>query len=91
MLRRWRRKSGSKAASVGDAVARSALRDRALRRELDRARMERDILEKPSAYLRRCGGDVRFYRAAWVSLTNERRVPPHPHRLSVITRFFLAM
>ena len=91
MLRRWQR-------GLGDGVVKSAAQpptsimaspaDQAseiakLRRELDRTRMERDILKKavgiPSACsgqaLRRCHDEVQLYRAACRSLAGSRHVP----------------
>ena len=86
MLRRWQRKLGDGIAVPASPAAKppvSAMASPAdqaseiarLRRELDRARMERDILKKPSASLRRCRGEVRLYRAACVYLAGERHVP----------------
>lgn len=72
-LRRWQRKlheSGATPASpaakppvsVMASPADQASEIARMRRELDRARMERDISKKPSASLRRCRGEVRFHR-----------------------------
>jgi transposase-like protein len=46
-----------------------------LRRELDRTRMERDVLKKRSASSRRCPSDVRFHRAACEHLAGASHVP----------------
>ncbi|RKK03499.1 hypothetical protein EBE87_24440 [Pseudoroseomonas wenyumeiae] len=44
-----------------------------LRRELDRARMERDVLKKPSASSRRCRNEICLHRATC------RHLPGSPH------------
>lgn len=91
MLRRWQRKLQEGGMPANPAakppVSTMALpADQAseiarLRRELDRTRMERDILKKPSASLRRCRGEVRLYRAACVHLAGECHVP-HARRVA---------
>ncbi len=90
MLRRWQRKlqdGGTTSLAAKPPVSTMASpADQAseiarLRRELDRARMERDILKKPSASLRRCRGEVRLYRAACARLAGERHVP-HARRVA---------
>ena len=108
MLPRWQRKLGDSSASAVSPAAKppvSAMTSPAdqaseiarLRRELDRARMERDTLKKPSASprlrsgqaLRRCRGEVRpfgvaqgrLYRAACIDLAGERHVP-HARRIA---------
>lgn len=88
MLRQWRaalsavwprqRSAGSAAtspaspiASPGDQAAEIAR----LRRELDRTRVERDVLKKRSASSRRCPSDVRLHRAACTHLAGASHVP----------------
>lgn len=46
-----------------------------LRRELDRARMELDVLEERSASSRRCPNDVRLHRATCAHLAGASYVP----------------
>ncbi len=86
MLRRWQRRLQESSASPASPAAKPPVSTMAspadqaseisrLRRELDRARMERDILKKPSASLRRCRDEVRLYRAACIHLAGERHVP----------------
>jgi len=91
ILRRWQRKlqeggvsaipAAKQPASPMASPADQAAEIARLRRELDRARMERDILKKPSASLRRCRGEVRLYRAGCVHLAGERHVP-HARRVA---------
>jgi transposase len=72
MLRSWRAAqnkvpSGAGAGQAattglaGPSPADLASENAKLRRELERTRMERDVLRKPSASSRRCRGEVRLY------------------------------
>lgn len=63
--------SASPVASPSDQAAEIAR----LRRELDRTRMERDVLKKRSASLRRYPSDVRFHRSACRHLAGASHVP----------------
>ncbi len=89
MLRQWRATVNGTASRPGPAGSSSALptnpvaspSDQAaeiarLRRELDRTRMERDVLKKKqSASLRRCRSEVSLCRAACVHLAGASHVP----------------
>lgn len=91
MLRRWQRKLEESSVPVASPAAKPPVSTMALpadqaseiarlRREFERARMERDVLKKVSASLRRCHDGVRLYRAACVRLAGECHVP-HARRV----------
>src|SRR5918993_4046110 len=91
MLRNWRAvvngaaprsKTGSRAPAPGASPMTSPADQAAeiaqLRRELDRTRMERDVLKKPLASSRRCPNEVSLHRAACPHLPGAAHVPRAP-------------
>src|SRR5918998_2684969 len=88
MLRNWRalahgaapRSRGTSSPAPAGPASVTSPADQAaeiarLRRELDRTRMERDILKKPSASSRRCRNEVWLHRAACPYLAGAAHVP----------------
>src|SRR5918998_5533832 len=91
MLRNWRvavnggaprssagTRAPSPSASPMTSPADQAAEIARLRRELDRTRMERDVLKKPSASSRRCPNEVSLHRAACPHLPGATHVPRAP-------------